>query len=63
MTLLTDCPTAAMSDSARMIGGSAITQSTMRWLDRVRDAAVVAGERCPTATPIVIPTSTDARPT
>ena len=36
MTLLTDWPSAAMSDSARMIGGSAIRQSTMRWLPRPR---------------------------
>ncbi len=31
-TLLTDCPRAAMSASARMIGGSAISESTTRWL-------------------------------
>jgi hypothetical protein len=30
--LSTDWPSAAMSESARMIGGSAISTSTMRWL-------------------------------
>jgi len=32
ITLLTDWPSAAISDSARMMGGRAMRQSTIRWL-------------------------------
>ena len=32
ITLFTDWPSAAMSASARMMGGSAMTLSTTRWL-------------------------------
>jgi len=62
ITLSTDWPSAAMRESARMMGGSAIRQSTTRWLP-----ASAAPPRYPVTAPHtaprVMPNSTETTPT
>ena len=62
MTLLTDCPSAAISDSARMMGGRAIRQSTIRWLP-VSVAPPKYAVMTPHSAPRLMPNTTETRPT
>src|ERR1700687_1086190 len=62
MTLLTDWPSAAISASARMMGGSAMTLSTTRWLP-VSAAPPRYAVTAPQSAPNVMPKTTDTSPT
>src|SRR5439155_12207757 len=62
ITLFTDWPRAAISESARMMGGSAISVSTTRWLALSATPPTYA-VTTPQRPPSVTPTSTETSPT
>ncbi len=62
MTLLTDWPMAAISESASTIGGSAMSESTTRWLS-VSVMPPTYALTTPQRLPRVTPSTTDTRPT
>src|SRR3989449_10334844 len=59
---ISDWPSAAMSESARMMGGSAISASTTRWL-AVSATPPTYAATTPQSQPSVTPNTTEATPT